>query len=145
VTIFAALQQLSPAGAGYPSEVESSLNPKSKIMAALIGTGLLATAGLVASRARSRSVERRSPAAGRFITVDGVRLHVLQRGAGPDVLLIHGAAMMADEMMLALSGALAGCRVTAIDRPGHGHSDQRRRPSVIDQATLFHAAATSSG
>jgi pimeloyl-ACP methyl ester carboxylesterase len=47
--------------------------------------------------------------------------------------------------MLALGDALPGYRLTAIDRPGHGWSDKRRRPSIHDQAELFHAAAFELG
>lgn len=121
------------------------MNTKATMAAALSGTGGLAAAGLAASRGRTKRAESRSPAHGRFLEVGGTRLHVLQRGSGPDVLLIHGAAMMAAEMMLALGDAFPGQRVTAIDRPGHGHSDKRRRPSIIDQAELFHAAAAQLG
>jgi pimeloyl-ACP methyl ester carboxylesterase len=48
-------------------------------------------------------------------------------------------------MMLALGEALPGWRVTAIDRPGHGHSDKRRRPSVHVQAALLRDAAEQLG
>ncbi|MBW3618564.1 MAG: alpha/beta hydrolase [Proteobacteria bacterium] len=113
--------------------------------AALAGTGALAAAGLISSRVLNAKVKKRNPAPGRLIEVDGVRLHVLQQGSGPDVLLIHGAAMIASEMVLALGQTLSGYRITAIDRPGHGHSDRRRRPSVNDQAALFHAAAAELG
>lgn len=111
---------------------------------AVVG-GLAAATGFVASRLRSKTVERRSPSKGSFIDVDGAHLHVLQQGSGPDVLLIHGAAMMAAEMMLALGDAFPGQRITAIDRPGHGHSGKRRRPSINDQAALFHSAAGALG
>ena len=113
--------------------------------AALAGTGALAAAGLISSRVLNAKTKKRNPAPGRFVEVDGARLHVLQQGSGPDVLLIHGAAMLASEMMLALGDTLSGYRVTAIDRPGHGHSGRRRRPSVDDQARLFHAAAEQLG
>jgi len=50
------------------------------------------------------------------------RLAFEQSGQGPDVLLIHGALTTAVDMTLALTPALAGLRVTAVDRPGHGRS-----------------------
>ena len=113
--------------------------------AALAGTGALAATGLVSSRVLNAKTKTRSPAPGRFIEVDGARLHVLQQGSGPDVLLIHGAAMMAVEMVAALGEALSGYRITAIDRPGHGYSARARRPSIKDQAALFHGAAVQLG
>ena len=32
---------------------------------------------------------------GKFITVDGVRLHYIERGAGPVIVLLHGNGTMA--------------------------------------------------
>ena len=112
---------------------------------AAAGTAAYALAGLTASRVMNRAVAKRSPAPGRILEIDGVKLHVQQRGSGPDVLLIHGAAMMGSEMLLALGGALDGYRLTAIDRPGHGWSGKARRPSIHDQAALLHAAAAQLG
>lgn len=123
------------------------MNSRTKTItaAALAGTGALAAAGLLASRLRKAKIKARSPAPGRFIEVDGARLHYIQQGSGPDVLLIHGAAMMASEMVTALGAELSGHRITAIDRPGHGYSGPRRRPSATEQARLFHAAAVQLG
>ncbi len=59
---------------------------------------------------------------GHHVTVLGVPFRVLTRGAGPDVLLIHGSPGSIEDwapVMDALSGSL---RVTAYDRPGHGYS-----------------------
>ena len=39
---------------------------------------------------RARKVEREHPPTGQFITVDGVRLHYLEKGEGPPVVLLHG-------------------------------------------------------
>jgi pimeloyl-ACP methyl ester carboxylesterase len=129
-------------GRGFPT-MKTTL--KTAGVAALAGTGALALGGLLASRAMNKAVAKRSPAPGRMLSVDGVELHVQQQGAGPDVLLIHGAAMMGSEMLLALGEALSGYRLTAIDRPGHGWSDKTRRPSIFEQARLFHAAAAQLG
>jgi pimeloyl-ACP methyl ester carboxylesterase len=121
------------------------MQTKTITAAALAATGALAVAGLLKSKLQTRAVKRRSPAPGRFVEANGVRLHVVQQGAGPDVLLIHGAAMAAPEMLLALGDALPGYRLTAIDRPGHGWSDKRSRPSIHEQAELFHAGARELG
>lgn len=106
-----------------------------KIAVAALAGSALSLAGFAVSRLRTRAVEKRNPPQGRTVELDGRKLHVLQRGSGPDVVLIHGAAMMAEEMMAALGDELAGrYRVTAVDRPGHGWSGRRRRPSLFDQA-----------
>ncbi len=79
-------------------------------------------------------IEAAHPPAGRFMLVDGVRLHVAELGlapgspgAEPAVVLIHGASGNMEDMRLALGEKLAAShRVILIDRPGHGWSS---RPS----------------
>lgn len=74
------------------------------------------------------------------------RLAFDQSGRGPDVLLIHGALTTAVDMTLALTPALDGMRVTAVDRPGHGRSP--RAPGVETpwrQAERIHALAVELG
>ena len=54
---------------------------------------------------------------------DGTAVAFSQSGAGADVLLIHGALVTREDMVLSLASALEGeFRVTAVDRPGHGDS-----------------------
>lgn len=95
-------------------------------------TALLAAAGLgalaVANAVLARRAERLHPPAGRFVEVDGVRLHLLDRGAGPPVVLLHGdGALVADWEASGLLDALARRhRVIAFDRPGSGHSARPR-------------------
>jgi alpha/beta hydrolase fold len=76
---------------------------------------------------RARKVEQEHPPSGRYISVEGVRLHYLDKGEGRPVLLLHGNVVTADDF--ALSGLLdlaAGrqCRVVAFDRPGFGYSNR---------------------
>ncbi|HZU87947.1 MAG TPA: alpha/beta hydrolase, partial [Stellaceae bacterium] len=50
-------------------------------------------------------MEREHPPAGRFVTVDGVRLHYVEKGEGaPPVVLIHGNVVTAEDFDL--SGVL---------------------------------------
>lgn len=59
----------------------------------------------------------------------GRSLHAVQKGAGADVLLVHGAMTTHHDWLAGPARALAGeARVTAIDRPGHGLS---RRPRFV--------------
>ena len=98
------------------------------------GTALLAGAAALAAaalwnNARARRAEREHPPRGRFLEVDGVRLHYLERGEGPPVVLLHGNVVTAEDWVL--SGVLdrvagRGHRVVAFDRPGYGHSDRPR-------------------
>lgn len=77
---------------------------------------------------RSRQAERANPPAGRFVEVDGVRLHYLDRGEGPPLVMLHGNGSMTQE--LTLSGLFelvtARYRVIALDRPGYGYSARPR-------------------
>lgn len=55
----------------------------------LAGTGILA--GLVAfSSVSARSAQRRVPPEGRFLDVDGARLHYIDIGSGPTIVMVHG-------------------------------------------------------
>jgi pimeloyl-ACP methyl ester carboxylesterase len=79
-------------------------------------------------------IEAAHPPAGRFMEIEGVRLHVAEiglargrPGAEPAVVLIHGASGNMEDMRIALGEKLARShRVILIDRPGHGWSS---RPS----------------
>jgi len=113
--------------------------------AALVGAAL--TAAWV--ERRSRRAERAQRPAGRLIEVDGVRLHVVERGAGPPVVLIHGN--MVSERDFEASGLMARLtrdhRVLAFDRPGFGHSSRPRDRlwTPAAQAALLHAALAQLG
>ena len=112
--------------------------------AALAG---VATAAWVEMKARR--AEREHPPSGRFIEVDGVRLHYVERGEGPPVVLLHGNAVsLKDIEASGLLGDLAAAhRVIAFDRPGFGHSSRPRdrlwTPSA--QADLLAAALQQLG
>jgi len=90
------------------------------------GAFLAATAAYV--RAASKDSERANPPRGRFIEVDGVRLHYIEEGTGSAVVILHGNGAMAEEMSISgLIEALAKeHRVIAFDRPGYGHSSRPR-------------------
>ncbi len=67
------------------------------------------------------------PPAGRQVEIGGGQpIHVLEQGAGPPVVLLHGLPGTAYDWQL-LSKELAdrGFRAIAIDRAGYGHSDPR--------------------
>nr|HET7858777.1 alpha/beta hydrolase [Caldimonas sp.] len=113
--------------------------------AALAGAAL--TAAWVARRARR--AERAHPPEGRVLDVDGVRLHVVDRGEGPPVVLIHGNAVTHRDFDASgvVERLVRSHRVLAFDRPGYGHSGRPRdrlwTPSA--QAALLHAALAQLG
>ena len=94
----------------------------------LVVVGL--AAAFVASWLLSRAIEARTPPRGRFVSVDGVRLHVVELPAtapspdAPTVLLLHGANLCLDDLQMSLGEKLAQrLRVIIPDRPGQGFSE----------------------
>lgn len=107
-----------------------------------LGITALALGGLaVANTLAARAAERRYPPEGRFVTVDGVRLHYMEAGEGPPVVLLHGnVSALGDSLASGLFDRLArNHRVIAFDRPGMGHSDRPRDRAWTpeDQADLL--------
>jgi pimeloyl-ACP methyl ester carboxylesterase len=109
--------------------------------------GLFATAALPSaqwSRDRSSRSERENPPRGKFIEVDGVRLHYVEKGSGAPLVLLHGNGSMAREFEIgSLMDDLAKShRVIAFDRPGYGYSSRPRDRvwSAAAQAALLHTA-----
>lgn len=91
------------------------------VVVALVG---VVVAGLVLFTAwTARQVERRLPPRGNFIDVDGARIHYLDEGSGPPLLLIHGLAGQMHNFTHSLLGKLKDdFRVVILDRPGNGYS-----------------------
>src|SRR4051794_24020244 len=77
---------------------------------------------------QARAAERRTPPIGRFLEVDGVRLHYLEKGQGDPVVLIHGnGSLIQDFTVSGLVDSLSGHhRVIVFDRPGFGYSTRPR-------------------
>lgn len=87
---------------------------------------LLVLALAVFTWAFRRCVERRYPPVGRLVRVGKDGLHVLEAGAGPPVLLLHGASSNLREWTASIFDDIAARhRAVAIDRPGHGWSTRR--------------------
>ena len=56
------------------------------------------------------------------LATTGVRVRLLAAGSGPPVVLLHGVSLSA-AAWAPLFTALPGCRMLAVDLPGHGLSD----------------------
>ncbi|MEM8538069.1 MAG: alpha/beta hydrolase [Pseudomonadota bacterium] len=92
------------------------------ITAIAIGLGALLT-GCTASWRADRA-EAAFPPLGAFVEVNGGRVHYVQEGEGPDVILLHGAGGNVRDFTFSLMGQLSDrYRVTAFDRPGQGYTD----------------------
>jgi len=113
------------------------------ILLIVVGIGVLTPVAVVVV---AKLAERRNPPIGRFIEVDGVRLHYLERGdaSAPPVVLFHGnGAMIQDLAAAGLIDLLARrYRVICFDRPGFGFSRRPRLRLMTPerQAALFEAA-----
>lgn len=114
-----------------------------------IAAGLAACAWFV--HHQTRRAEARNPPRGRFVEVDGVRLHVLERGDpdAPPLVLLHGNGANAEEMLLSglVARAAVRYRVLVFDRPGYGHSQPPgvTHWSAEQQARLLLGALRSLG
>jgi 2-hydroxy-6-oxonona-2,4-dienedioate hydrolase len=66
------------------------------------------------------------------VDVDGVRTRVLQAGAGPDLVLLHGTGGHLEAYARDIAELAQDFRVTAYDMVGHGWSELPDRPYTID-------------
>ena len=79
-------------------------SPASRTKTILAASAAALAASAVYNIYRTRKVEREHPPSGRFINVDGIRLHYIEKGEGPPVVLIHGNVVTAEDFVL--SGVL---------------------------------------
>jgi pimeloyl-ACP methyl ester carboxylesterase len=85
---------------------------------AVLGAGLILFAVIV-----RRRVEAAVPPLGRFVQVGDTRLHIMERGSGPALVLVHGLGAQLRNFTYALVAHLApNFRVICVDRPGCGYS-----------------------
>jgi pimeloyl-ACP methyl ester carboxylesterase len=125
----------------------------------LILAALAAAGGVVTLRTadrRAAAEEAAHPPSGRFVDVDGTRVHAWVAGSGHDVVLIHGAFGSLRDFTFDLAARLSDrYRVIAFDRPGLGYTGRTdpayARPfagsaeSPAEQAALLAAAARQLG
>lgn len=115
---------------------------------AAAGVAGLALSALVNHRL-AKKAERDNLPAGKFVEVDGVRLHYLERGSGRPLVLLHGnGSMMQDFTSSGLVDMAAeDFRVIVFDRPGFGHSERPRGTvwTPEAQADLIHGALAKIG
>jgi pimeloyl-ACP methyl ester carboxylesterase len=113
------------------------------------GLALAAVGSALLNQWLAQKAERRNPPRGRFITVDGVRLHYVERGKGTPLVLLHGNGSMIEDFQSSglIDLAARKYRVIAIDRPGFGHSSRPRSTvwTPEAQADLIAAALDKIG
>jgi len=94
----------------------------------------------IATAIVARRVEARVPRAGRFVEVPGARLHYVDRGTGPAIVMIHGVAAQLHNFTYGLTDRLSDrYRVICVDRPGCGYSTlaNRSQPGLYEQAAMI--------
>ncbi len=94
--------------------------PKLLFGGAFVAGGLALFTWLESLRA-----ERASPAHGKFLTTGGFKLHYLEQGSGPPIVMIHGLGGQLRNFHYLLDDLATDHRVVLMDRPGAGYS----RPS----------------
>ena len=149
MTSIAALPRAIKTGAvASPQSLKRSVAAHPYATATIATAAVLGLAAIMNHRLATKA-ERDNPPTGRFVEVDGVRLHIVERGQGEVLVLLHGNGSMVEDF--ASSGlidiAASRYRVIAIDRPGHGHSTRPRSTIWTDvaQADLIAAALTKIG
>lgn len=105
---------------------------------------------------REAKAERNFPAEGKMLSVNGVDVHAVVMGTGPDLVLIHGASGNTRDMTFGFAQALAAdFRVIIFDRPALGWTEHispdfariapRKAESPFQQAALLQGAAAQLG
>src|SRR5450755_1455970 len=109
-----------------PVQRRNATAPSFAVASAVV-VGALTAIALV-NRHLAKKAERDNPAAGRFLDVNGVRLHYVERGSGEPLVLLHGNGSMIEDFESSglIDLAAKNYRVIVFDRPGFGHSDRPR-------------------
>jgi pimeloyl-ACP methyl ester carboxylesterase len=122
--------------------------PSALALGVVCGIAALSAAALV-NRYLAKKAERDNPPRGRFVHVDGVKLHYLDQGTGEPLILLHGNGSMIQDFQSSGLIAMASkkYRVIAFDRPGFGHSLRPRGTiwTPNTQADLVHRALSKLG
>jgi pimeloyl-ACP methyl ester carboxylesterase len=111
---------------------------------AFAAAATIVAATAIVNREFAKKAQRDNPPQGRFIDVDGVRLHYVERGNGRPLVFFHGNGSMIQDFESSglIHLAAAKYRVIVFDRPGFGHSLRPRNVvwTPEAQADLFKKA-----
>lgn len=85
------------------------------------------------------------PPNGKFVTVDGLKLHYIMKGTGKPIVFLHGGVYAGNDYnrLIDLAAAL-GFQAISFDRPGYGYSERAKMKAAtpVEQARLIHKAIT---
>ncbi|MEH6749877.1 MAG: alpha/beta hydrolase [Paracoccaceae bacterium] len=130
-----------------------------KVISFVATVALLGGCGVIVDRradTRAAAAEASYPPTGQFVTVNGQRVHAHVEGAGPDLVLIHGASGNTRDFTFSFVERMKdNYRVIVFDRPGLGWSDRvsdefsgaftTAAESPLQQAAFLQAAADQLG
>lgn len=107
------------------SRTDVSLHP---VAAGVAAAAVALTISALVNRVIAKTAERNNPPMGKFVEVDGVRLHYIERGQGEPLVLLHGNGSMIQDFASSglLDEAARKYRVIVFDRPGFGYSMRPR-------------------
>ncbi|MFY2826367.1 alpha/beta fold hydrolase [Ruegeria sp. MALMAid1280] len=111
------------------------------VLAVMVMLWVVATWRAVRNEARA---EASFPPEGQIVEVDGIPVHAVVMGEGPDVVLLHGSSGNTRDMTFALAPILAeNYRVIVFDRPGLGYSASFNPDgeTIEEQAEILQKAA----
>jgi pimeloyl-ACP methyl ester carboxylesterase len=118
------------------------------LVAAAASAVVMAASAFVNKRLAA-AAERRNPPKGKFVRVNGLRLHYVEQGKGEPLVLLHGNGSMIQDFVSSglIETASKAYRVIALDRPGYGHSERPRNRiwTAKAQAELIQAALRKIG
>lgn len=112
----------------------------------LLAVGALAVFNLVLVR----FIEALVPPLGRFVEIDGLRLHLVDSGekpgqSEPPLVFLHGLLGQLNHFSCALAARFPEQRVVLIDRPGSGYSCAARPQTLQRQADIVARAIEQLG
>lgn len=133
----------------YARQSTAAMRTHPRRNAALLAVGVALAGAALFVRRRTREAEHDNPPVGKFVEVDGIRLHYMERGSGQPVVLLHGDGSLAQDFDISgvIDLAAEKYRVIAFDRPGYGYSDRPRTTiwTPQAQAALLHRAMQQIG
>ncbi|WP_246676533.1 alpha/beta fold hydrolase [Mesorhizobium sp. B1-1-5] len=89
----------------------------------LVAAALAVIAVTVATWRIAAKAERLVPACGKFVEIDGKRIHYVEEGDGRPIVFVHGLGAQLHHFRQTLFGRFGpGYRLIALDRPGSGYS-----------------------
>ena len=128
---------------------DSTIRDKSRLRTGVALGALALAASYLVVRSKTAQAERDNPPRGKFVEVEGVRLHYLERGSGPVLVLLHGNGVLANDFEYSglMDKLSERYRVIAFDRPGYGYSERPRTTvwTPDAQARLLHHALQEIG